>query len=166
MYKSGLLAVVLGFVFSIHALGITASAGSLITGEVRDKKSGEAIIGATVQIENSSVATATDLDGKFSLKNIPIGKQTIVCRYLSYKTVRVPVNVRQGESIAGLEIEMEEDGVALNEVVVSTYRRNDTEMSLLEGMKAQVQVASGISSQQIAKTLDRDAAEVVKRVYR
>ena len=89
MYKSGLLAVVLGFVFSIHALGITASAGSLITGEVRDKKSGEAIIGATVQIENSSVATATDLDGKFSLKNIPIGKQTIVCRYLSYKTVRV-----------------------------------------------------------------------------
>ena len=54
MYKSGLLAVVLGFVFSIHALGITASAGSLITGEVRDKKSGEAIIGATVQIENSS----------------------------------------------------------------------------------------------------------------
>ena len=71
---------------------------------------------------------------------------------------------RSGESIAGLEIEMEEDGVALNEVVVSTYRRNDTEMSLLEGMKAQVQVASGISSQQIAKTLDRDAAEVVKRV--
>ena len=59
---------------------------------------------------------------------------------------------------------MEEDGVALNEVVVSTYRRNDTEMSLLEGMKAQVQVASGISSQQIAKTLDRDASEVVKRV--
>ena len=164
MYKSGLLAVVLGFVFSIHALGITASAGSLITGEVRDKKSGEAIIGATVQIENSSVATATDLDGKFSLRNIPIGKQTIVCRYLSYKTVRVPVNVKQGESIAGLEIEMEEDGVALNEVVVSTYRRNDTEMSLLEGMKAQVQVASGISSQQIAKTLDRDASEVVKRV--
>ena len=50
MYKSGLLAVVLGFVFSIHALGITASAESLITGEVRDKKSGEAIIGATVQI--------------------------------------------------------------------------------------------------------------------
>ena len=80
MYKSGLLAVVLGFVFSIHVLGITALAGSLITGEVRDKKSGEAIIGATVQIENSSVATATDLDGKFSLKNIPIGKQTIVCR--------------------------------------------------------------------------------------
>ena len=72
MYKSGLLAVVLGFVFSIHALGITASAGSLITGEVRDKKSGEAIIGATVQIENSSVATATDLDGKFIImvKNI------------------------------------------------------------------------------------------------
>lgn len=74
------------------------------------------------------------------------------------------MNVKQGESIAGLEIEMEEDGVALNEVVVSTYRRNDTEMSLLEGMKAQVQVASGISSQQIAKTLDRDASEVVKRV--
>ena len=35
MYKSGLLAVVLGFVFSIHALGITASTGSLITDSYR-----------------------------------------------------------------------------------------------------------------------------------
>ena len=85
MYKSGLLAVVLGFVFSIHALGITASAGSLITGEVRDKKSGEAIIGATVQIENSSVATATDLDGKFSLKNIPIGSRESLSRVLKLR---------------------------------------------------------------------------------
>ena len=163
MGKSRLSVIVLSVILSIQLVDLWAATGS-ITGSVRDKKSGEAIIGATIQVENSSMATATDIDGRFSLKNLPTGGQVVVCRYLSYKTARVPVDVVAGEHVAPLVIELEEDGVALQEVVVSTYRRNDTEMSLLEGMKAQVQVASGISSQQIAKTLDRDASEVVKRV--
>ena len=163
MGKSRLSVIVLSVILSIQLVDLWAATGS-ITGSVRDKKSGEAIIGATIQVENSSMATATDIDGRFSLKNLPTGGQVVVCRYLSYKTARVPVDVVAGEYVAPLVIELEEDGVALQEVVVSTYRRNDTEMSLLEGMKAQVQVASGISSQQIAKTLDRDASEVVKRV--
>lgn len=163
MCKNRLLTIVLGFVFSIQIFGYAATTGSIV-GSVKDKKSGEAIIGATIQVENSSVATATDIDGHFELTHVPTGKQMIVCRYLSYKTVRIPVEVTAEQSATPLDIEMEEDGVALQEVVVSTYRRNDTETSLIEGMKAQVQVASGISSQQIAKTLDRDASEVVKRV--
>ena len=162
MGKNRLLAIVLGFIFTLRVLGAPAT-GS-ITGTVQDKKSGETIIGATIQVENTSIAAATDIDGNFALKSVPAGKQVIVCRYLSYKTARIPVEVVAGQSAAPLVIELEEDGVALQEVVVSTYRRNDTETSLIEGMKAQVQVASGISSQQIAKTLDRDASEVVKRV--
>ena len=164
MGKNRLLAIVLGFIFLIRAFGALAAATGSITGTVKDKKSGESIIGATIQVEGTSIATATDIDGNFVLKNLPVGKQVIVCRYLSYKTMQIPVTAEAGENVAPLDIEMEEDGVALQEVVVSTYRRNDTEMSLIEGMKAQVQVASGISSQQIAKTLDRDASEVVKRV--
>ena len=161
MGKNRLLAIVLGFIFTLRVLGAPAT-GS-ITGTVKDKKGGEAIIGPTIQVENTSKAAASDIDGNFALKSVA-GSQVIVCRYLSYKTARIPVEVVAGQSAAPLVIELEEDGVALQEVMVSTYRRNDTETSLIEGMKAQVQVASGISSQQIAKTLDRDASEVVKRV--
>lgn len=163
MDKSRLLAIILGFIFSVQMIGAWASSGT-IEGIVKDKKSGEAIIGATVQIENTSMATASDIDGRFAFSNLPAGKQTIICRYLSYKTARIPVDMTTNGANTPLVIEMEEDGVALQEVVVATYRRHDTETALIEGMKAQVQVASGISSQQIAKTLDRDASEVVKRV--
>ena len=110
-----------------------APATGSITGTVKDKKSGEAIIGATIQVENTSIAAATDIDGNFALKSVPAGSQVIVCRYLSYKTARIPVEVVAGQSAAPLVIELEEDGVALQEVVVSTYRRNDTETSLIEG---------------------------------
>lgn len=163
MDKSRLLAIILGFIFSVQMIGAWASSGT-IEGIVKDKKSGEAIIGATVQIENTSMATASDIDGRFAFSNLPAGKQTIICRYLSYKIARIPVDMTTNGANTPLVIEMEEDGVALQEVVVATYRRHDTETALIEGMKAQVQVASGISSQQIAKTLDRDASEVVKRV--
>lgn len=163
MDKSRLLAIILGFIFPVQMIGAWASSGT-IEGIVKDKKSGEAIIGATVQIENTSMATASDIDGRFAFSNLPAGKQTIICRYLSYKTARIPVDMTTNGANTPLVIEMEEDGVALQEVVVATYRRHDTETALIEGMKAQVQVASGISSQQIAKTLDRDASEVVKRV--
>ena len=62
MCKNRLLTIVLGFVFSIQIFGYAATTGSIV-GSVKDKKSGEAIIGATIQVENSSVATATDIDG-------------------------------------------------------------------------------------------------------
>ena len=48
------------------------------------------------------------------------------------------------------------------EVVVR--QRTDTDLALNRNIKASLQVVSGVSSQQISKTVDRDASEVVKRV--
>ena len=108
MDKSRLLAIILGFIFSVQMIGAWASSGT-IEGIVKDKKSGEAIIGATVQIENTSMATASDIDGRFAFSNLPAGKQTIICRYLSYKTARIPVDMTTNGANTPLVIEMEED---------------------------------------------------------
>lgn len=41
-----------------------------IKGIVKDKKTGEALIGAAVKIKGTSTGAATDFDGNFTLKNI------------------------------------------------------------------------------------------------
>ncbi len=149
----------ISFSENIFAFGNNGS----ISGTVKDFKSGEAIIGATLSIQGTSVVGVSDLDGNFSLPHVPEGKKVLVCKCLSYKEIHKEVEVKSGSNVSTVLL-MEEDGVLLQEVMVAVRRRNDTEMALLESMKAQVQVTSGISSQQIAKTLDRDASEVVKRV--
>jgi TonB-dependent receptor len=49
-------------------------------------------------------------------------------------------------------------------VVVTGTRRTDTELSLLMNNKLSVLTVNGISSQQIAKSQDKDASEVIRRV--
>jgi outer membrane receptor protein involved in Fe transport len=59
---------------------------------------------------------------------------------------------------------MESDGISLSEVLVSARMRQNTETAMLTTVKSLPQVTSGISAAQIAKSPDRTAAEVVRRV--
>jgi hypothetical protein len=48
------------------------------------KESGLPIPGVNIQIKNSTKGTATDFDGKFSLKGLPSGS-TVVFTYIGFK---------------------------------------------------------------------------------
>lgn len=52
----------------------------------------------------------------------------------------------------------------LSEVQVVDFKKTNSETAVLLEMKNATQITSGISSQQIQKTADRDAAQVVRRI--
>lgn len=134
-----------------------------IKGQITDKKLKEPLTGASVLIEGTTNGTTADIDGNYSL-NVAPGKYTLIVSYVSYTTQKIPnVVVKKGEPTI-LNIDMEEVALMLESVQVVAQRRTDTELSMLNSVKSSVQVVNGISSQQIGKTLDRDASEVVKRV--
>ena len=60
-----------------------------ISGTVIDF-TGEAVIGASVLVNGTSNGTITDMDGKFSLSNVP-AKGTITITYIGYKKQVVSV---------------------------------------------------------------------------
>ena len=74
--------------FTAVAQGTTQTATGKVTGTVTDSK-GEPLIGATVQVKNSKVGTATDIDGRFSLNAKP--GDVLVISYVGTqpKTVKV-----------------------------------------------------------------------------
>lgn len=84
-----------------------------VTGKVTDN-TGEAIIGANVTQKGTTIGTATDIDGLFSL-NVP-GNATLVVSFLGYIPQEINVNNR-----ANINITMLEDVQALEEVVVTGY---------------------------------------------
>ena len=58
---------------AIALAGFAASAQVKVTGVVLQAEDDEPVIGATVTVKGTSIATATDLDGKF-IVNAPSGK--------------------------------------------------------------------------------------------
>jgi len=136
---------------------------SVIKGKVLDKTYKEPLTGATIMIEGTSKGTTANIDGDYELKVAP-GKYTLVVSYVSYATQRIPNVITNNEIPTVINVDLEEASLMLSSVQVVAQRRTDTELSMLKSIRSSIQVVNGISSQQIGKTLDRDASEVVKRV--
>ena len=84
----------------------------IIKGTVKDA-TGEPIIGATIRVKGTKVATVSDMDGNFSL---PANKGTLIISYIGYKTQEIAIGNR-----TSLNITLTEDNSALDEVVVTGY---------------------------------------------
>jgi len=137
------------------------------TGEIRgtiiEKATGEPMPGATVVVELLNSGTTTDLDGNYSLKVAP-GTYTVRVSFVSFNTIELTdVKVEAGKT-TDANVVMEEAAMGIEEVVITAVRRMNTEAAMLTSIRAANVVMSGVSSQQISKTQDRDASEVVKRV--
>jgi TonB-linked SusC/RagA family outer membrane protein len=98
-----------------------------ITGTVTDV-SGEPIPGVTVSLPGTTVGTATDLDGRYSL-TVPEGS-TLVFSFIGFETQNVAVGDR-----SLIDVVLTEDMASLEEVVVvgyGTQRRGDVTGSVVK----------------------------------
>ena len=103
---------VLLMLFATISLSLSAQSVTL-SGNVKDK-TGEPVIGASVVEKGTTNGTITDFDGNFSLK--VSGKHVLVISYIGMKTKEIDV---KGKS--KLEVTLEDDAQALDEVVVIGY---------------------------------------------
>ncbi|GHT30182.1 SusC/RagA family TonB-linked outer membrane protein [Bacteroidia bacterium] len=85
-----------------------------VTGVIKDKK-GETIIGANIMVKGTTNGAVTDVDGRFTISNVP-GSATLVVTYIGYISQEVAVGGR-----TNLTITLDEDTQVLNEVVVVGY---------------------------------------------
>ena len=96
-------------------LGLFLSVGAFaqidVKGHVKDAQ-GEPVIGATVRVANTQIATVTDFDGNFILKANQGADITV--SYIGYQTVTV-------KAAPSMEVTLEDDAALLNEVVVIGY---------------------------------------------
>lgn len=135
-----------------------------VRGTIRDGQTKEALIGCTVRIDGTQLGVTTDIDGNFSIPNVPAGSQKIVISYVSYQTKEIPnVRVESGNTTV-IETELTVEGKALQEVVVRGNRATNTEIAVITEIKQLKPIAVGISAQQIVKSQDRDAAAAIRRV--
>ena len=105
--------IFLALLFSFVAISVSAQ-NKTISGIVIDPL-GDPLIGASVLVRGTTNGTVTDLDGNFSLTNVP-DNATLVVSYIGYITSNVPVAGK-----TRLRISLQEDSKQIDEVVVVGY---------------------------------------------
>lgn len=109
-------------------LSVTAWAQNLtVKGRVLSAMDNEPLIGATVMVKGSTNGAVTDIDGYYTLNNVP-SKGTITFSYVGFVTEDVKVN---GQT--KIDISMKETENSLDELVVVGYgavKRSDLTSSI------------------------------------
>lgn len=98
---------------STFSLVLTAQNVTL-RGTVTDTK-GEPLVGVTVQVQGTTLGTVTDVEGNFTLLNVP-PNATLEITYVGMRPQVIALNGR-----TTLQVVMEEDTELLEEVVVVGY---------------------------------------------
>ncbi len=87
----------------------------IVSGQIKDASENEILIGASIQVTDSSVGVVTDLNGTYELSLVP-GKYKLLVQYSGYETQSIPVQViNTGE----LEIGLFNQTLKLEEVTIS-----------------------------------------------
>lgn len=155
------------FLLTILTILATATFGfaqqGTLKGKVTDKTTGEEIIGAVVFIKGTAKGTTTDYEGNFTLPLEP-GTYNVSVTFVAYKPFeQAAVQVAAGQTKT-LNVQLEENTTQIQTVEIVGTRQTNTEMAVLETMRQSEVVVSGVAGEQIAKSMDRDAAETVKRI--
>lgn len=96
----------------------------LIQGLVKDEK-GEVIIGATIKVKDTTIGTATDMNGLYNL-TVPSENSVLVVSYIGYTTQEVKVGKQQN-----IIITLKEDQKTLEEVVVTAFGTGQKKVSVV-----------------------------------
>jgi hypothetical protein len=148
----------------LFIFGAYAQQTGVLRGTIKDEKTKEDIIGATVLIQGSTKGAATDINGFFDFGKLAAGTYSLKISFVGYQS-KVYEGVKvSADQVTELNLTIAEESSTLAEVKVVAQRLTNTEVSVISEIKAAQLVVSGISAAQITKTLDRTAAEVVKRV--
>lgn len=150
-------------VFAILISIVGKSQTGIIKGMITDSNTKESLIGATVVIQGTTKGASTDFDGNYQIDKVKAGTYNLVVSYISYDNQIIRVDVAEGKETV-LNIALKSATLNIDEVKVTAKRRDNTEVSMISNIKSSNLIVSGITAQQIGKSQDKDAAEVIRRV--
>ena len=150
--------------FVIISVTVFAQTGK-ISGKISDKKTGETLIGVTVKIKGTTKGSSTDVEGRYVIGGLAVGKYAIEASYIGYTTKSITdVEVKDGATTVIDLIMDDSNDQKLNEVVITASVKKESINTLYANQKSSISISSGISAELIRKSPDRNTSDVLKRV--
>jgi TonB-linked SusC/RagA family outer membrane protein len=90
-----------------------------ISGTVTDAETGETLPGVNILITELSRGAATDVDGNYTVNNVPSGTYTVRATFVGYQTYSATLQVDNQN--VNFDIVLESDLIGLDDVVVTAF---------------------------------------------
>ncbi|HJU73753.1 MAG TPA: carboxypeptidase regulatory-like domain-containing protein, partial [Gemmatimonadaceae bacterium] len=153
---------------ALSALTISVAAqptrtGRLV-GRILDQESGVGVTDAGVQVVGTTLGVQSGIDGRFQIAGVPAGTVTIQVRRLGYapKTI-TGIQLAPNQTLEQ-NISLASAGLRLAAMVVSAAAEKGAVSEALDAQRTATAIVSSITSEQISKSADGDAAQAVQRV--
>ncbi len=134
-----------------------------IKGVVSDSKTNETLIGALIAVEGSDRKAVTDIEGAFTIDGLKPGMHTLSISYIGYKSMQLQVETQKG-NVQVVKIALNPDDQQLDEVTVTASEVKNNDAAMIRMTKQSALVTTSVSAQEIGRTQDTNAGEVIRRV--
>src|SRR5690606_26044595 len=125
---------------------------------------GEPLPFANVIIKGSGTGATTDMDGLFKIEDVSPGSYTLTISFIGYESREIHnVEVEAGK-VTKVNTELGASAAALDEVVITTVSRKDSEVALLLEQKAALEIKESIGVRQLAKMGVSNAATATSKI--
>jgi outer membrane receptor protein involved in Fe transport len=111
-------------ILSVGLLPALAGAGQTgkIAGRVTDATNHEPLVGATVILRETTIGTTTDVDGYYSINNIPPGVVVVSVSFIGYRRTTVSNVQVKIDLTTRVDVAMQQEAVLTDEVVIVAER--------------------------------------------
>lgn len=116
------------FVFFVSPVIASAQSG-IITGKVTDRSTGAELTGANVFIQQLQLGAVTDLNGDYSIPNVPAGTYQVLFTFVGYQAYSTAVTVAAGQTVT-LNASLLTDLLDLDDLVITAYGISRQEKSV------------------------------------
>jgi TonB-dependent receptor len=106
---------------------------------------------------------ATDRDGRFSIRNVPVGTYEIAVSYIGRSVQRSEVTVEAGQT-ATVDFVLTPEDMALDEMVVSASPITGSQAAAISRQRAAPVITNVVASDVVGKFPDQNAAAALSRV--
>ncbi|MBN3034333.1 MAG: TonB-dependent receptor [Bacteroidales bacterium] len=147
------------FLFSTVVMAAVGQTTGTLTGTVTDEQTGETLPGANVVIQGTTIGTATDINGTYTIPGVPAGEHVVMASFIGFQDVTKKVTIVAGETLT-VGFVLSEDMMMLDEMVVIGYgtkRKRDITSSI---SKVPVEEIRNIPTTSFESTLQGKAAGV------
>ena len=129
-------------------IGLVNAQVRKVTGTVTSSEDGLPVVGASVLVKGTTVGTVTDIDGNFTISNVPSSAGTLVVSFIGLQTQEVDIK-------PVMKVVLKSDAEVLDEVVV-------TAMGIKRDRKALGYAAQDLKSEELNKSGTTSLASAIQ----
>ncbi|MGK9369630.1 TonB-dependent receptor [Melioribacter sp. Ez-97] len=149
------------FILIIFGFNEILFAAGGLRGRVFDKATNEPLIGANVIVQGTSLGSATDLEGRYSIVGIPAGKHTIVVSYIGYRQVTTEIEIIDNKTV---QQDFYLEFITIEGETVVITAQVEGQVQAINQQLSSNTIANVVSGARIKELPDVNAAESIGRL--